>query len=85
MVLAASPEAFGDGGLAALAASPPDALEYLSPDGVRRVGSYNRLSRYPMVAVVAEDSALILAQWHAQLRVHAAIVLVILAIIGALA
>lgn len=84
-VLAASPDAFGDGGLAALAASPPRALEYLSPDGVRRVGSYNRLSRYPMIAVVAEDSALILAQWHAQLRVHAAIVLVVLAIIGVLA
>jgi diguanylate cyclase (GGDEF)-like protein len=86
MVLAASPEAFGDGGFAALAASPPDALEYLPPEGgVRRVGSYNRLSRYPMIAVVAEDSALILAQWHAQLRVHAAIVLGILAIIGVLA
>jgi diguanylate cyclase (GGDEF)-like protein len=85
MVLAASPEAFGDGGFAALAASPPHALEYLSPDGVRRVGSYNRLSRYPMIAVVAEDSGLILAQWHAQLLMHAAIVLVILAIIGALA
>ncbi len=84
-VLAASPEAFGDGGLAVLAASPPDALEYRSPDGVRRVGSYNRLAHFPMIAVVAEDSALILAQWHAQLRVHAAIVLVILAIIGALA
>ena len=85
MVLAASPEAFGDGGFAALAAAPPDALEYLSPEGVRRVGSYNRLARFPMIAVVAEDSAQILAQWHAQLRVHAAIVLVILAIIGALA
>jgi diguanylate cyclase (GGDEF)-like protein len=85
LVLAASPAAFGGGGLAALAASPPGALEYLAPDGVRRVGSYNRLSRYPMIAVVAEDSARILAQWHAQLRVHAAIVLVVLAIIGALA
>jgi len=85
MVLAASPAAFGDGGFAALAAAPPDALEYRASDRVRRVGSYNRLSHYPMIAVVAEDSAQILAQWHAQLRVHAAIVLVILAIIGALA
>ncbi len=85
MVLAASPEAFGDGGFAALAASPADALEYRAPDGTRRVGSYNRLASYPMIAMVAEDSAQILAQWHAQLRVHAAIVLVILAIIGALA
>jgi diguanylate cyclase (GGDEF)-like protein len=85
MVLAASPESFGDGGSAALAASPPHALEYVSPEGVRRVGSYNRLSRYPMVAVVAEDSAAVLQDWHGQLRVHAAIVLLMLAIIGALA
>jgi diguanylate cyclase (GGDEF)-like protein len=84
-LLAASPEAFGDGEWAALGAAPPDALEYVSRDGVRRVGSYTRLARYPMIAMVAEDSALILAPWYAQLRVHAAIVLVILAIIGALA
>src|SRR5262249_28645679 len=84
-VLAASPAAFGDGGFVALAAAPPHALQYGASDRARRVGSYNRLTHYPMIAVVAEDSAQILAQWHAQLRVHAAIVLVILAIIGALA
>jgi diguanylate cyclase (GGDEF)-like protein len=86
MLLAASPESFGEGEFAALAASPPDALEYLSPhDGVYRVGSSNRLSRYPMIAVVAEDSARILREWYSQLRVHGAIVLSILVIIGFLA
>jgi diguanylate cyclase (GGDEF)-like protein len=86
MLLAASPESFGDGEFAALAASLPDALEYLSPkDGVHRVGSYNRLSHYPMIAVVAEDSSAILRGWYDQLRVHGAIVLAILVVIGFLA
>jgi diguanylate cyclase (GGDEF)-like protein len=86
MLLAASPGSFGEGEFEALAASPPDALEYLSPkDGVHRVGSYNRLSHYPMIAVVAEDSSSILHGWYDQLRVHGAIVLGILAIIGFLA
>src|SRR5215831_1085206 len=84
-LLAASPESFGDGEFAALAASPPGALEYVSPrEGVNRVGSYNRLSRYPLIAVVAENSSQILREWSGQLRVHGAIVLGILAIIAVL-
>ncbi|HUI95626.1 MAG TPA: diguanylate cyclase [Xanthobacteraceae bacterium] len=84
-LLAASPASFGEGELDALAASPSDALEYIGPDGVRRVGSYNRLSHYPITAVVAEDSPAILAEWHGQLRVHLAIVMSILAAIAAVA
>jgi diguanylate cyclase (GGDEF)-like protein len=83
--LARTPDSFGDGEFDALAASPARALEYLSPkDGVYRVGSYNHLSRYPMIAMVAQDSAAILSDWHSQLRVHGAIVLCILLAIGLL-
>jgi diguanylate cyclase (GGDEF)-like protein len=83
--LARTPDSFGDGEFAALTASPAGALEYLSPkDGVYRVGSYNHLSRYPMIAMVAQDSASILSEWHGQLRVHGAIVLCILLAIGVL-
>jgi diguanylate cyclase (GGDEF)-like protein len=85
MLLAASPASFGEGEFAALAAAPADALEYRSPhDGVRRVGSYSPLAHYPMTAVVAQDSGVILQQWYAQLRLHGAIVLAILTIIGVL-
>ena len=84
MLLAASPATFGDGELAALAAAPRDALEYVSPTSVRRVGSSARLSRYTMTAVVTEDSAAVLTEWHGQLRVHGAIVLAILGVIGVL-
>ena len=84
-LLASSPTSFGDGELAALTASPADALEYRSPaNGVHRVGSYNHLARYPMTVVVAENSSTILNEWHSQLRVHGAIVLCILAVIGVL-
>jgi diguanylate cyclase (GGDEF)-like protein len=83
--LARSPDSFGDGEFDALAASPTSALEYLSPrDGVYRVGSYNHLSRYPMIAMVAEDSAAILREWHGQLRAHGAIVVGMLLVIGVL-
>jgi diguanylate cyclase (GGDEF)-like protein len=83
--LASSSDSFGEGELAALAASPATALEYLSPKGgVTRVGSYNPLSRYPMIAVVAQDSSAVLSEWHSQLRVHGAIVLSILMAIGVL-
>jgi len=85
MLLAASPLTFGDGELKALAGSPSDALEYVSPAGERRVGSYNHLTRYPITAVVAQDSAAILREWYGQLRVHFAIVLSILAVIAAVA
>jgi diguanylate cyclase (GGDEF)-like protein len=84
-VLATSPDSFGDGELEALAASPAGALEYLSPrDRVHRVGSYNRLAHYPMIAVVAEDSSAILDEWRRQVKVHIAIVLSILLVIGVL-
>jgi diguanylate cyclase (GGDEF)-like protein len=84
-VLAASPDTFGERELAALAAAAPGALEYVSPNGdISRVGSFNRLSRYPLVAVVAEDSATILRDWYSQLRLHGVIVLAILGVIGVL-
>lgn len=84
-LLASSPASFGNGELEALAASPAGALEYVSPgNGVHRVGSSNHLSRYPMIAMVAENSSTILEEWHSQLRVHGAIVLCILAVIGVL-
>ena len=83
--LASSPDSFGDGELAALTESPAGALEYRSPrDGVYRVGSFNHLSHYPMIAVVAQDSAATLSEWRSQLRAHGAIVLSILVVIGAL-
>jgi diguanylate cyclase (GGDEF)-like protein len=83
--LASSPDSFGEGELEALIASPAGALEYLSPkDRVHRVGSYNHLARYPMIAVIAQDSSAILGEWYRQLRVHGAIVLSILMVIGVL-
>ena len=58
---------------------------YLSPrDRVHRVGSYNHLAHYPMIAVVAEDSSAILDEWRRQVQVHGAIVLSILLVIGVL-
>ena len=85
-LLATSPaSSSGDEELKALIAAPADALEYLSPrTGVDRVGSYNHLSRYPMTVVVAQNSSAILSEWYGQLRVHGAIVLCILAVIGVL-
>ena len=84
-LLASSPDTFGQGELDTLAASPAGALEYLSPvDRVRRVGSHNHLSRYPMSIIVADDSSTILSEWRGQLRVHGAIVLCILLVIGVL-
>ncbi len=85
MLLAASPDSFGERELAALGASA-DALEYVSPhDGASRVGSSNHLARYPMTAMVSQDSAVILQEWYRQLRLHGAIVLAILGVIGVLA
>jgi diguanylate cyclase (GGDEF)-like protein len=85
MLLASSPDSFGDGELAALAATPAGALEYLSPpDGLDRVGASNHLSHYPMTAAVAQNSSAVLDEWYDQLRVHAAIVLSILMAIGVL-
>jgi diguanylate cyclase (GGDEF)-like protein len=82
--LASSPGYFGAGEFEALTALPADAAEYLSPkDGVHRVGSYNHLSRYPMIVLVAQDSSAIL-KWRGQLRVHGVIVLSILMVIGVL-
>ena len=84
-LLASSPASFSDGEFAALIASPADALEYRSPgNGVHRVGSFNHLTHYPMTVVVAENSSTILAEWQSQLRVHGAIVICILAVIGVL-
>jgi diguanylate cyclase (GGDEF)-like protein len=85
MLLASSSNSAGDGELAALAAAPAGALEYLSPTGnLYRVGASNRLSHYPMTVIVAQDSAAVLSEWDDQLRVHVAIVLGILAVIGVL-
>jgi diguanylate cyclase (GGDEF)-like protein len=85
MLLASSPDSFGDGELAALAAAPAGALEYLSPrDGLKRVGASNHLSHYPMIVMVAQNSSEVLSEWYDQLRVHGAIVLSILTVIGML-
>jgi diguanylate cyclase (GGDEF)-like protein len=85
MLLASSPESFGDGEVAALAAAPAGALEYLSPrDNLNRVGASNHLSHYPMTAMVAQNSSAVLNEWYGQLRVHGAILLSILIIIGVL-
>ncbi len=85
MMLASSPDSFGDGELAALAAAPAGALEYLSPkDSLYRVGASSHLPQYPMTAMVAENSSAVLSEWYGQLRVHGAIVLSILTVIGVL-
>ena len=85
MLLASSPDSFGDGELAALAAAPAGALEYLSPkDSLNRVGASNHLSHYPMTAMVAQNSSAVLSDWYGQLRVHGAIVLSILVAISLL-
>ena len=85
MLLASSPDSFGDGELAALAAAPAGALEYLSPEDSRyRVGASSHLPHYPMTAMVAENSSTVLSEWYGQLRVHGAIVLSILMVIGVL-
>jgi diguanylate cyclase (GGDEF)-like protein len=84
-LLARSPSSFGRSELDALMALPADRTEYVSPDdGVRRVGSYDHLSRYPMVAVVAQDNDVILREWWGQLRADAAMMLGILILIGVL-
>jgi diguanylate cyclase (GGDEF)-like protein len=87
MLLASSPNSFGDGAgeIAALAAAPAGALEYLSPrDSLDRVGASNHLSHYPMTVMVAQNSSAVLSEWYGQLRVHGAIVLSILMVIGVL-
>jgi diguanylate cyclase (GGDEF)-like protein len=84
-LLAHSTDAAGDGELAALAAAPAGALEYLSPKDSRyRVGASSHLPNYPMTVMVSENSSAVLDEWHSQLRVHAAIVLSILVVIGVL-
>jgi diguanylate cyclase (GGDEF)-like protein len=87
MLLASSPDSFGDGDgeIAALAAAPAGALEYLSPkDSLNRVGASNHLSHYPMTVMVAQNSSAVLSEWYGQLRVHGAIVLSVLMVIGVL-
>jgi diguanylate cyclase (GGDEF)-like protein len=84
-LLARSPASFGSSELDALRALPADATEYVSPeDGIRRVGSYNHLPRYPMVAMVAQDSAIVLREWRGQLLVDGAVMLCILILIAVL-
>jgi diguanylate cyclase (GGDEF)-like protein len=84
-LLANSPASFGDGELAAMAAAPAGSLEYPSPDNnVMRLGAFNHLQHYPMTTVVAQNSSSVLSDWYGQLRVHGAIVLSILAVIGVL-
>jgi diguanylate cyclase (GGDEF)-like protein len=85
MLLASSPDSFGDGELAARAAAPAGALEYRSPkDSLDRVGASSRLPHYPMTVMVAQNSSAVLSEWYGQLRVHGAIVLGILMVIGVL-
>jgi diguanylate cyclase (GGDEF)-like protein len=85
MLLASSPDSLGYGELAALAAAPAGALEYLSPkDSLNRVGASNHLSHYPMTAMVAQNSSAVLSDWYGQLRVHGSIVLSILVVISLL-
>jgi hypothetical protein len=85
MLLAGSPASVDEGELAALAAAPAGVLEYWSAkDGLNRVGASNHLPHYPMTVMVAQDSSAVLSDWYGQLRVHGAIVLCILLIIGVL-
>jgi diguanylate cyclase (GGDEF)-like protein len=85
MLLASSPDSVDAGELTALAAAPAGALEYLSPkDGLNRVGASNHLPHFPMTVMVAQDSSAVLSDWYGQLRVHGAIVLSILLVIGVL-
>ena len=85
MLLTGSPDALGYGELAALAATPAAALEYRSPkDSLNRVGASNHLSHYPMTVMVAQNSSAVLSEWYGQLRVHGAIVLIMLLVIGVL-
>lgn len=84
-LLSGSSGSFGNSEFSALTASPAGALEYRSPnDGIDRVGSYHHLAHYPMLAMVSQDSAEILGEWHNELRVHGAIVLCTLLVIGVL-
>jgi diguanylate cyclase (GGDEF)-like protein len=85
MLLASSPDSVDEGEFAALAATAAGALEYRSPkDGPNRVGASNHLPHYPMTVMVAQDSSAVLSDWYGQLRVHGAIVLSILMVIGVL-
>jgi diguanylate cyclase (GGDEF)-like protein len=85
MLLASSPGLLDDSELTALAARPVGALEYLSSAGnLNRVGASNHLSRYPMTVMVAQNSSAVLSEWYGELRVHGAIVLSILIVIGVL-
>ena len=84
MLLASSPDSVDEGELAALATAPAGALEYLSNDGLHRVGASNHLPHYPMTVMVAQDSSAVLSDWYGQLRVHGAVVLSILMVIGVL-
>jgi diguanylate cyclase (GGDEF)-like protein len=84
MLLASSPDSVDEGEVTALAAAPAGALEYLSKDGLNRVGASNHLAHYPMTVMVAQDSSAVLSDWYGQLRVHGAIVLSILLVIGVL-
>jgi diguanylate cyclase (GGDEF)-like protein len=84
-LLASSPNSFGEGELAAQAASSRETLEYRSPDGgSSRIGTSNHLIRYPMTAIVARNSSEVLIEWYGQLRVHGAIVICILIMIATL-
>jgi diguanylate cyclase (GGDEF)-like protein len=81
-VLARSADSFGQRELGALLQAPPGALDYVSAGEVRRVGSYSRLSSYPMVALVARDSDDILREWYAEMRTQGAVVLCTLLVIA---
>jgi diguanylate cyclase (GGDEF)-like protein len=85
MLLASSSDSVGEGELAALTATPSGALEYLSPkDGLARVGASSHLLHYPMTIMVAQNASVVLSDWYDQLRVHGAVVLGILMVIGIL-
>ncbi len=83
-VLARSDASFGEKEFEAVSAAG-DALEYFSStDRVLRVGSYSRLPNYPLVVVVAEDSAAVLAHWRAQALGHGVVLTFLLVAIGVL-
>jgi diguanylate cyclase (GGDEF)-like protein len=61
-------------------------LTYLSPiDGVRRVGSYQHLTRYPLSTLVAQSEWDLQSTWRDELRSNAIIlacVMVVVAVLG---
>lgn len=84
VLLVCSAGSRGDGELTALTAAA-GALEYRSPaDQALRIGTFDRLTSYPMTTVVSQGSATALKEWYRYLRLHGLVVLCILIVIGVL-